>query len=426
MWLLGSPEELRPAAPGAPTQAEIDEVVQVQADATPETGEMVRKWGTGPANFPWTNLSFEFYTEFGTAPGIPQSRFMAILQTAMHDAAIAAWDARLALARPGPAATDDRIVPAAGVNPEQASFPSEHAAVAGAAAAVLAYLLPDAEAGRFDALAIEAGESRIAAGAAFRSDIDAGLAIGQAVGELAVARAMDDGSDAEWDPSTRPTGPGTWQPTPPMFVDPPLFPLGGTRKTWVMTSSDQYRPIPPPEHGSPIWQSELEAVQDAAANRTFEMERAAVWWGTSSPVVHYTTWSQQLISRAGLGLPQAAQILADVNVAIDDALIGVWDGKFFYWYSRPITEDPEIVTAVPTPPYPAYPGGYSAVVGAASTVVGHNFPEAAVEMEKRAWEAACSRLWAGIHYPMDNDAGLALGRQVGRLVNARTRGNGAV
>ncbi len=61
----------------------------------------------------------------------------------------------------------------------QPSFPSEHAAVAGAAATVLAYLLPDAAAGRFDALATEAAESRIAAGAAFRSDVEAGLALGR-------------------------------------------------------------------------------------------------------------------------------------------------------------------------------------------------------------------------------------------------------
>ena len=173
---------------------------------------------------------------------MPQGRFMAIYHTALHDAAIAAWDAQVAHARPSPGATSDEITPAAGVDPEQPSFPSEHAAVAGAAATVLAYLLPDAAAGRFDALATEAAESRIAAGAAFRSDVEAGLALGQAVGEKAVARAKADGSDAEWDPATMPTGPGFWEPTPPGFVETPLNPLAGVLAD---LGHDQRRPGPP-------------------------------------------------------------------------------------------------------------------------------------------------------------------------------------
>jgi membrane-associated phospholipid phosphatase len=162
-------------------------------------------------------------------------------------------------------------------------------------------------------------------------------------------------------------------------------------------------------------------VQEVAANRTFEQQRGAVWWGTSSPVLLFERWAMELVALTGTSLPQAARIHADVHAAIDDALIAVWDGKFTFWYSRPITEDPELVTALPTPPYPAYPGGYSAVMGAGSVVVGHYFPGASVDMEARAWEAACSRLWAGIHYPMDNDAGLIIGRKVGRAFTSLDR-----
>ncbi|MBA3275161.1 MAG: hypothetical protein H0T72_05150 [Chloroflexia bacterium] len=151
------------------------------------------------------------------------------------------------------------------------------------AAAVLGYLLPDAAAARFDDLATEAAESRIAAGAAFRSDVEAGLAIGRAIGERALARAMDDGSDATWDPATRPTGPGIWEPTPPGFVETPAAPLAGSWTPWVLTANDQFRPAPPPEHGTAAWTMELEAVQETVANLTFEQERAALWWAGNSP-----------------------------------------------------------------------------------------------------------------------------------------------
>jgi membrane-associated phospholipid phosphatase len=416
-WLLTSPDELRPAAPGAPTQAEIDEVVAAQAAPSDETAAAIARWGTGSALAPWYAVAAEVMAEFKIG-GMPQGRFLAHLSAAIHDAVIAAWDAQVAHARPSPGATSDTITPAAGVDPNRPSFPSEHAAIAGAAATVLAYLVPDAAAGRFEDLATEAAESRIAAGAAFRSDVEAGLALGQAVGAKAVARAKGDGSDAKWDPAKRPTGPGTWQPTPPGLVETPLNPLAGSWTTWVLESGDQVRPAPPPEYGSPAWKAELKMIQEIAANRSFEQERAARWWGEASPFNLLTDWMLELAGKEGVDLPHTAQILADAHVAIADAVIAVWDAKYTWWTSRPITEDPDLKTVIPTPPYPSYPSGYSAVMGSGTTVVGHYFPDAADEMADRAWEAAASRGWAGVHYVVDDDTGLAMGRQVGRIVCA--------
>ncbi len=417
MWVLESPDALRPEAPAEVTEAEISEVVQAQADSTDETAEIVARWGSGVALLPWSSLAEELTDEFGIG-GMPQSRFMAIYHTALHDAVIAAWDAQVAFARPGPGATSDQIVPAAGIDPERPSFPAAHATIAGAAATVLAYLLPDAAAGRFDTLATEAAESRIAAGASFRSDIEAGLALGQAVGDVAVTRARADGADATWDPATMPTGPGFWQPTPPDFVEMPAAPLAGSRQPWVMTSGDQVRPAPPPEYGSPVWEAELKMVQEVVANLSFEQERAALWWGNTSPPGLLNGWTRELIGKAGVDLPHAAQSLADVHAAMAVALIAVWDAKYTWWTSRPITEDPDLNTVLSPPPYPAYPSGYSGAIGAGSTVIGHYFPEMADEMANRAWEAAASRCWGGIHYVIDDDVALTMGRQVGRLICA--------
>ena len=421
-WYLTASDELRPKAPGAPSQAEIDEVVAAQSAASDETAATITRWGSGPAVIAWSQLAEEVSAEFNIG-GMAHGRFLAIYHTALHDAAIAAWDAQVTHGRPSPGATSDKITPAVGVDPQRPSFPSEHAAVAGAAATTLGYLVPDAAAGRFDALATEAAESRIAAGAAFRSDIDAGLALGQAIGEKAVARAKADGSDAKWDPATMPTGPGFWQPTPPDFVETPVAPMAGSRQPWVLTSGDQIRPAPPPEYGSPVWKAELKMVQELAANLSFEQERAALWWGEASSPGLLNGWALELIGKAGVDLPHAAQILADTHVAIADALIAVWDAKYTWWTSRPVTEDPNLKPLLPAPPYPAYPSGYSGVMGAGTTVIGHYFPDAADEMANRAWEAAASRAWAGLHYVIDDDVALAMGRQVGRLVCALPAAN---
>jgi membrane-associated phospholipid phosphatase len=416
-WYLTSPDQLRPGAPDAPSQAEIDEVLELQAARTDESTAATVQWHTGPLMTPWSNLALEVMTEFGIG-GMRQGRFMGIYQTALHDAVIAAWDAQVAHQRPSPGATSTDITPVEGVDPGLSSFPSIQAAMAGAVSVVLPYLLPDAEAGRFDMLAEEVAESQIAGGGAFRSDTVAGLDLGRAVGELAVARAMTDRSDAVWDPSTRPTGPGYWEPTPPGFVETPAFPLAGTWKTWVMESGDTCRPGPPPEYNSAVWKAELKMVQEIAANRSFEQERAAVWWGTSSPSNNCIAWANELISKEGVDLPHAAQIHADMSVAIADAAIAVWDAKFTWWTSRPITEDPTLVMLLPNPPYPSYPSGYSGLIGAGTTVLGHYFPDEADDLSDRAWEAAASRGWAGLHYVIDDDVALTMGRQVGRLICA--------
>ena len=424
-WHLTTPDELRPAKPDAPTTDEIEELVEFQSAPTPEQIAAIAQWGSGPAVLAWSSMLPELHGEFKFNP-VRATRNMPLLHTAMADAVLAAWDAQVAYGRPSPAATDDRITAPAGVDPAQSSFPSAHAAVAGAAAAVLTALFPDAAPNRFTDLAQEAALSRLWAGAAFRSDMEAGLALGAAVGEKAVARAASDGSDAVFDPADIPTGPGFWQPTPPAFAEVPIEPLGGTWKPWVMASGDQFRPAPPPEYQSPRWQAEMEMVQEAVARRTLQEKSEAVWWQTTTPPV-FLNWAHDLIRRDGLDLPHAARVLAYQTVAWADALIAVWDAKYItgWWTSRPVTEDPKLATAFATPNYPAYPSGYSAVSGAQALVLGHFFPEVAEELADSAWEASKSRAWAGIHYMIDNETGLSMGRQVGRLVIALARADAA-
>jgi membrane-associated phospholipid phosphatase len=69
-----------------------------------------------------------------------------------------------------------------------------------------------------------------------------------------------------------------------------------------------------------------------------------------------------------------------------------------------------------TPPFPSYTSGHSTISAAAATVLGDLFPADAAAVAERAAEAKNSRLWAGIHFPIDNDMGATGGGQVGRLV----------
>jgi membrane-associated phospholipid phosphatase len=421
-WILSSPDELRPAAPSDPTPAEIAEVLDLQAALTDAEIAAVRQWSSRPAVLPWTELGTAALDEFLSPTR--QYRANGLLQAAMYDAVVAAYDAQDAYHRPVPPAVDERIVALDGVAADRPSFPSAEAAVAGAAAAVLTALLPDAAPGRFMDLADDATTALLQAGVAFPSDVDAGLAIGQAVGERAIALAADDQPESAWDGSGRLTGDGYWAPTPPWFDDPPMEPLAPTWRRWVLSSGDQFRPAPPPAFGTPAYESQLGAVREAVERRTMAQERAAAYWHGSASI-QWGGFAIDLISRHGLDLPHAARVLALTGIAIADAEIAVWDAKYAYWTARPITIDPDLDVQFPTPPFPSYPSAHSTVCNAAAVVLAHLFPNDEVDLLALAMEAAASRAWAGIHFPVDNDAGTLLGRQVGYLVTEAARQDGA-
>jgi membrane-associated phospholipid phosphatase len=110
--------------------------------------------------------------------------------------------------------------------------------------------------------------------------------------------------------------------------------------------------------------------------------------------------------------PEAARIMFLMGAASFDALIGCFEAKYHYWFIRPPQADAGIVTAFPTPPHPSYPSAHSCSSGAIAAVLATVFPSEARRLAGVAEESSLSRLYAGIHYRFDMDAGLALGRAV--------------
>jgi membrane-associated phospholipid phosphatase len=304
---------------------------------------------------------------------------------------------------------------------------------------VLAYLFPDRPVGLFDDMAEEAAESRVQAGANYRSDVEAGLALGRAVADKVLERARTDGSDRQWDGS-RPAGiaggPEFWEPAPGS-VTPPTQPLAGTWKTWVLSSGSEYRP-PRPEaivYGSPEHVAQMREVMEVRANLTPEQEKIARFWvGGQGSALPPGLWNQVALvylNEAKLSTPRAARVLASLNVSQHDAAVAVWDAKFTYWSARPMNAirdlglDPSWRPLVTTPSFPGYVSGHSGYSAAAADVLSYFFPANAATFQAKAEEAAISRLYAGIHPRIDNDDGAVLGHKVGAAVVARAEGDGA-
>ena len=440
-WVV-SPEQIAvPAPPAAGSdgaQSDLEEVERLAGERTPEVRDAVAKWsGPNPAE-PWTATAFDFVSKSAKNPPL-SSRNYALVHNAIHDAVITAWHWKYRYNVDPPQGVETLVPP--GPDP---SYPSEHAAIAGAASRVLAFLYPNQSALRLDEMAEEAARSRVEAGTNTPSDVAAGLELGRKVADAVIAYAKTDGTDRKWD-GTRPPGigggPAFWEP-PPGAASPPTEPEAAHWKPWVLAGNDQFRPPPPPAYGSPEFHASARELVDIGRNLTPEQQRIAEFWegaeGTNLPAgITLVVAMADIEDAASSGpperrwtIPRVTRALAMLNVAMADGGISVWEAKYAYWYPRPENAirdsgiDPNWKPYLPTPRFPAYPSGSAGYAGGAEAVMTYLFPEKAAEFERRAEEQAMSRVYAGIHWRFDA-VSLEGGRQIGNLVVERARRDGA-
>jgi len=434
-YILSSPAEIRVPPPPTGSQArdEQQEVERLAGSRTPAVRDAVKQWSQDVAVKPWMDINFELVSSGGVKDPPTASRTYAATSVAMYEAAIAAWHWKYEYHRKPPTGVPTLTAPS-----PAPSYPDEYSTLAGAAPTGLTYLFPAAAIGTFDDLAKEASESRVQAGVNFRSDVEAGLALGRAVGEKVIARLKTDGSDKTWDGS-RPAGIGTapqfWE-APPGLITPPVQPVAGTWKTWVLQSGNQFRSPAPPAYGSETFMAELREVQSVKANLTDNQKQIAQFWaggaGTALPPGLWNQIALVYIGATKMDTPRAARAIAALNVAEADAAIAVWDTKFTYWTPRPLNAmrdtclDPTWTSFLGTPIFPSYVSGHAGFSGAAATVLSYFFPNEAKTFHDKAQEAALSRLYGGIHYRSDNEVGLVLGNNVGQAVVDRLKQDGAV
>ncbi len=209
-WLLSSGSELRlPAPPDeSATRAELEAVrgFAAQRDAA---HDRIVYWDAGSAAYRWNEIAIEHSNVKNNLGNNFGGRALALVNVAIYDAVIAAWDSKYAYNRPRPSELDPLLSTAVPV-PRSPSYPCEHAVAAGAASAVLGYLFPT-EAPTLDALAEEAAQSRVLAGVEYPSDARAGLDLGRAVAAHVIEYAKADNSDARWAgaiPTDPASGPG--------------------------------------------------------------------------------------------------------------------------------------------------------------------------------------------------------------------------
>ncbi|MBL7814408.1 MAG: vanadium-dependent haloperoxidase [Saprospiraceae bacterium] len=303
---------------------------------------------------------------------------------------------------------------------------SDAAVISGATVAVLAHLFP-AEMEYLKQKEEIAYWSILKQSRFTPNELDASLKLGKDIGEKVIIFAQNDGYD------NTPFNPNQWQQnlnrrknenqmvwqSNQKPIRAPIEPFFGNVKAWFITDKATIRPTPPPSTESEELKKEVAFVQLHSRVSTKEKMQIVTRWSdaefTHTPIGHWNLIACDLFQKNKTDDEQKVRILATLNRALMDAAIACWEAKTYYCYPRPTQVDKDVHRHLPLPNFPSYPSGHSSFSGAAATVLSHFFQNESQKLFEMAEEASISRVYAALHFRMDCDAGMVLGKKVGEL-----------
>jgi membrane-associated phospholipid phosphatase len=321
---------------------------------------------------------------------------------------------------------------------------SQDAAAAEAAHDVLVDLYPSFQ-GSLDAQ-LQQSLQEVPDGTAKTEGVDVGRAVGAAI----VALRTDDGSAATPPPFVFDNIPGHYQSTPPNFPK-PVFTQWPQVETFVLARADQFRSAPPPSLTSQEYTdvfNEVKAVgiANSTAATPDEALTGRFWNGAIQNYWNEITQTAAIAKR--LNTEQSARLFALLNLSLADGVIAFYDSKYTYRFWRPVTAirgadadgnpqtlaDPNWLPEVgKTAADPSYPGAHAVISAASASVLreffGKDHFHFVVTSEvmpgvtrtfdsfgAAEQEASLSRIFAGVHFRSDEDAGATLGQLVADFV----------
>jgi hypothetical protein len=330
---------------------------------------------------------------------------------------------------------------------------SPEASAAQAAHDVLVALNPSAASTYDAALAADLGERP-------SGFVRRGAQIGARVADEILAWRQNDGwIVAPVPPYSEPPLPGRWQPTPPANAAAAFTHLQHAAPMAALTAT-QFLPSPPPSLTSARYAADVNEVKllgksDSTARTEEQTAIARLWSGVGTTTGFFAVWNnvaRDVVQARNLSLVEAARLFVLVNVSIHDALQTTQSSKFVYGVWRPVTairaadtdlnadteSDPAWLPLITTPPYPSYAGNL-ATIGASAARALHlacganvmpvvitwkgsgGLPDVTRQFEDfwaAAEEEAMARIYGGVHYRFDQDAGQQAGRAVAEFVFA--------
>jgi hypothetical protein len=282
-----------------------------------------------------------------------------------------------------------------------------------------------------------------------------GIATGHAVAAAMIALRANDGSAPPKFYTPGPIVPGAWQATPTCPIMNGI--AVGTFLHWQnvtpfgIPNAKAYLLDPPPALTSNRYAKAYNEVLTVGNLTSSErpQDRADVvhFFQVSSPTQALNEAARQVAVEKGGTLSENARALALVNMAANDSLVASFFNKYHYNFWRPETAiragdtdgnpktdaDPTFLPFIPTPCFPGYPSNHASGTNGGTEVLrrlygegGHSItltnpavPTIVLQyttFEQIDDDVDDARVYGGIHFRTDQDAGARLGRAIGMAV----------
>ena len=260
-------------------------------------------------------------------------------------------------------------------------------------------------------MAEEAGRSRSVAGVAFPSDVAAGLVLGRTIGAEAVKRGKTGGFDAKWTGSV-PTA-GSWTGTNP------ILPLAGTWKTWLIASGDALRPATAADPRLRAEDLGTCRAQGCATVACDDEPRLVLGMGCRRVA--------RLVFLERANEPQGSGVRAFRQASGGSASVrpreyggprccgGLLGREIHLLGDATVSGGPGAEAALCGSQSPELSGGPCLHLDCAGYTLAGLFPRDAEALRSLAKQAGDARMWAGIHFRSDVEAGRAIGDAVAAL-----------
>jgi hypothetical protein len=284
-----------------------------------------------------------------------------------------------------------------------------------------------------------------------------GIQVGEDAATALLTLAANDGSSPAtfFEPAS--AGIGEWQPTASCLVNPATGLRAGisyqvTRMTpLAIPSPSAFRPEPPPATDSYRYymaQREVLAVGDlTSTERPAHLADVARFYNGIGNTYGVRLIAPQLSRARGDSLSENARNFALIAMAVNDAFIASFEGKYHYRVWRPETAiragaddgnqwtagDTSFMPFITTPCFPSYPSNHASgssaglemmrrLYGAAGhdlTLENPALPGVALHytaLHEVLADVSDARVYGGIHFRFDQEAGDRLGHEVAKFV----------
>ena len=220
-----------------------------------------------------------------------------------------------------------------------------------------------------------------------------------------------------------PSGIGFWKPTGTQLI--PLLPTWGQNRTLVKANTEDKLKVPIAfsfEKNTTFF-AEAKKVYDVSKSLSADEKAIANFFadgtGTITPPGHHFNVAREIFLKKKAKLDETALAYVKMGLALNDAFIGCWRGKYNYFLMRPSTYikqtmDKNWTSLLANPPFPEYASGHSTSAGASVTILESilgktyafedntyedTFPNRKYDtFAKYGDETSKSRLYGGIHY----------------------------